>query len=246
MKKNSDNFVYTILEKLHKTIIKIFLIFFITILSLPQIKAQILPPPVPPEWRGSIDAERSGQHDANLIRTIFYNFGMVGDYFGPERDNTVDHSVEIPKGSGENYSDGTTPFILAKIVQGDGTPAYIMETGYRERQAQSPITNKIMRFEPRFGYFQTDPSINKGRSVALSNDRRTWPDEWYDKLVDPDDPGWSNSWNGFFGKAPKADQESFIVYDDNFYDAWNYYPDNRDLTRRGLGMRVEQRGFQWA
>lgn len=36
------------------------------------------------------------------------------------------------------------------------------------------------------------------------------------------------------------------MYDDNFYDAWNYYPDNRDLTRRGLGMRIEQRGFQWA
>ena len=121
-----------------------------------------------------------------------------------------------------------------------------METGYRERQGTSPITNKTMRFEPRFGYFQIDPNINKGRSSAISNDPRTWPDEWYDKLNDPDDPGWSGSWNGFFGKAPKADQESFVVYDDNFYDAWNYYPDSRDVTRRGLGMRVEQRGFQWA
>jgi len=222
------------------------LVVLLTMIVISQTAAQILPDPVPPEWRGTIDAERSGQHDANLIRTIFYNYGMVGDYFGPERDNTVDHSVEILKGSGENYSDGTTPFILTKIIQRDGTPAYIMETGYRERQAQSPITNKIMRFEPRFGYFQTDPSINQGRSVALSTDTRTWPDEWYDKLNDPDDPGWRDNWNGFFGKQPKADQESFVVYDDNFYDAWNYYPDSRDLTRRGLGMRIEQRGFQWA
>ena len=64
----------------------------------------------------------------------------------------------------------------------NGNPAYIMETGYRERQGTSPITNKTMRFEPRFGYFQIDPFINKGRSVAISNDPRTWPDEWYDKL----------------------------------------------------------------
>lgn len=186
--------------------------------------AQILPDPVPPEWRGTIDAERSGQHDANLIRTIFYNFGMVGDYFGPERDNTVDHSVEILKGSGENYSDGTTPFILTKIIQADGTPAYIMETGYRERQAQSPITNKIMRFEPRFGYFQTVPSINQGRSVALSTDTRTWPDEWYDKLNDSDDPGWKND-----GLGPNGSDS------DPLHSAWNgFLVNNQRLIRKVL------------
>jgi hypothetical protein len=246
MKKNMNISINTFSKVFYQTIKQTLVLFFISVLLLPQTNAQILPPPVPAEWRGAIDAERSGQHDANLIRTIFYNYGMVGDYFGPEKDRTVNHSVEIPKGSGENYSDGTTPFVLARIVQTDGTPSYIMETGYRERQAQSPVTNKIMRFEPRFGYFQTDPIINQGRSVALSNDPRTWPNVWHDKLDDPDDAGWSGSWNGFFGKIPKADQESYVVYDDNFYDAWNYFPDYRDVTRRGLGMRVEQRGFQWA
>ena len=110
----------------------------------------------------------------------------------------------------------------------------------------SPITNKTMRFEPRFGYFEPSNAINLAESPAISTDSRTWPSQWYDKLLDPDDPGWSGSWNGYFGKLPKADQESFTVYDDNFYDAWNYYPDSRDNTRRGLGLRVEQRGFQWA
>ncbi len=210
--------------------------------------SQTLLPLVPPEWRGTIDAERQGTHDANLIRTIFYNFGMVGDYPSDPLnvDLSVFHSVEIPKGSGENYSDGTTPFVLSKITQTNGKPAYIMLTGYRERQGTSPYSNKTMRFEPRFGYFQVNPEINKGRSLAISNDPRTWPDEWYDKLNDPDDPGWRGSWNGYFGKAPKADQESFCVYDDNYYDAWAYYPDARDNTRRGLGLKVEQRGFQWA
>ncbi len=221
---------------------------FLSMIFISETTAQILPDPVPAEWRGTIDAEREGMHDANLIRTVFLNYGMVGDY--PADPGNVDlsifHSVEIPKGSGENYSDGTTPFVLAKIYTPGGDSTYIMETGYRERQGISPLSNKTMRFEPRFGYFQIDPNINKGRSSAISNDPRTWPDEWYDKLNDPDDPGWSGYWNGFFGKAPKADQESYVVYDDNFYDAWNYFPDSRDVTRRGLGMRVEQRGFQWA
>jgi len=34
--------------------------------------------------------------------------------------------------------------------------------------------------------------------------------------------------------------------DDQFYDAWQYFPDSRDTTRVGLGLRVEVRGFQWA
>ncbi len=209
---------------------------------------------VPLELRGNSRYEREGLHDANNIRTMFFNFGMVGNY--PDDPINVDlsifHSVEVPKGSNENYSDGITPFVLARVIQENGTPAYIMETGYRERQGTSPYFNRVMRFEPRPGYFQEDPAINKGRSVAMSNDPRTWPDKWIDKLDDPDDPGWSGSWNGYFGKRPGADLESFVVFDDQYYDAWLFFPDNRDASeeplkrRRGLGLRVEQRGFQWS
>jgi hypothetical protein len=246
-----QNFLIKILEKFFslvarnslKKIIGVFLLLFSF-----QIYPQDLLPVVPDSLRGRIDAERTGMHDANRIRTVFYNYGMVGDY-PPDPINvdlSVFHSVEIPKGSGENYSDGVTPFVLSRVTQENGLPATIMETGYRERQGTSPLFNRVMRFEPRPGYFQPDPLINQGRSVAMSNDSRTWPDQWIDKLNDPDDPGWSGSWNGYFGKAPSADQESFIVYDDNFYDAWSYYPDSRDRTRRGLGLKVEQRGFQWS
>ncbi len=207
-----------------------------------------LQPLVPPDQRGRIDAERAGTHDASNIRTVFYNFGMVGDY--PANPGNVDlsvfHSSEVPKGSGMNYSDGVTPFVLAKIRQRNGTDAYIMETGFRERQGESPNYNRVMRFEPRPGFFQADPTLNRGRSPAASNDPRTWPDRWPDKLNDPDDPGWAADWNGYFGKRPAADLESFTVMDDDFYDAWDFNPDSRDSTRRGLGLRVEVRGFQWA
>src|SRR5207253_2646518 len=157
--------------------------------------------------------------------TVFWNFGMVGDYPpDPGRvDLSVFHSVEVPKGSGMNYSDGITPFVLTPIRQNGGLDAYLMETGYRERQALSPYDNRVMRFDPR-----------------------TWPDAWPDKLDDPDDPGWKGSWDGYFGKAAAADQESFTVMDDDFYDAWDFQPDSRDPTRHGLGLRVEVRGFQWS
>jgi hypothetical protein len=209
---------------------------------------------VPPEERGSLDAERSGMHDAANIRTVFWNYGMVGDY-PPDPGNvdlSVFHSVEVPKGSGMNYSDGITPFVLAKIRQRNGLDSYIMETGFRERQATSPFYNRVMRFEPRPGFFQADPLINVTRSPAISSDSLTWPEVWPDKRSDPDDPGWSGKWNGYFGQQKVADQESYTVMDDNFYDAWDFYPDSTDShlppqdRRHGLGLRIEVRGFQWA
>ena len=218
------------------------------VMSVGSAMAQ-LQPVVPKSQRGHSDAERVGHHDAANIRTRFWNYGMVGDY--PPNPGTVDlsvfHSCEVPKGSGMNYSDGITPFVLAKIKLPDSSDTYIMETGYRERQGISPFTNREMRFEPRPGYFQADPTINKARSPAISNDPRTWPSYWPDKQNDPDDPGWKGFWNGYFGKRASADQESFGIMDDDYYDAWPYYfPDSRDATRRGLGLRVQVRGLQWA
>jgi len=226
--------------------------------------AQQLEPVTPSPWRSQISAERRGLHDANRIRTVFYNFGMVGD-FEVNPDLSVFHSVEVPKGIGLNYSDGITPFVLTRVPRASNPndSIYVMLTGYRERQAIDPFhPGRQLRFEPRPGFFEPDPLINRGRSIAISNDPRTWPGAvdaagnprqgvspeqcWYDKINDPDDPGWCGSWNGYFGKRPNADQESFFVMDDNFYTTFDFYPDAQDQTRRGLGLRVEVRGFQWS
>ncbi len=220
----------------------------IALLLLAGMARADLVPTCPPGQRGTADAERSGTHDANRIRTVFWNYGMVGDYPpDPGRvDLSVFHSVEAPKGSGMNYSDGITPFVMGRVAQAPGDTVIIMETGFRERQGISPRYNRQMRFEPRPGFFQADPTINRGRSPAISNDPRTWPAEWPDRLADPDDPGWKGSWDGYFGKRAAATQESFTVMDDDFYDSWDYIPDARDSSRYGLGLRVEVRGFQWA
>ncbi len=215
---------------------------FLCVLCVGLASAQIVTP-VPPNQRGNSNFERSGMHDANNIRTVFWNYGMVGDYpTDPANVNVAEfHSFEIPKGSGVNYSDGGTPFVLAKIMQTTGDTGWIMETGYRERQGISPRYARVMRYEPRPGYIQPDPGINAGRSPAVSNDPRTWPPTWPDK-----DPSWDGWWDGYFGKRPAADEESFCVVDDDYYDAWAFYPDSRDTTRHGLALRLEMRGFQWA
>ncbi len=223
------------------------LLLLILIFILQPAAADIITP-VPPEKRGNHLYEHVGHHDANNMRTRFWNFGMVGDYPSDPIgvDLSVFHSMEVPKGSGVNYGDGTTPFILAKVRDDLGQNFYIMETGYRERQQLSTKSNRVMRFEPRPGYFQEDYAINSGEAPAISSDSRTWPDFWPDREDDVDDPGWPGSWNGYFGKAAFADQESFTVMDDDYYDVWEYTPDTRDLSRNGLGLRIEVRGFQWS
>ncbi|MHB1051165.1 MAG: fibronectin type III domain-containing protein [Bacteroidota bacterium] len=205
-------------------------------------------PVVPKELRGNFSFERAGTHDANNIRTTFLNYGMVGDYpFDPINvDLSTFHSVEVPKGTGMNYSDGITPFVLAKITKSNSEFDWIMETGFRERQQKIIGTLRDMRFEPRPGYFQTDVSINRDRSPAMSHLSRTWPDEWIDKLNDITDPGWKGSWNGYFGKRVVADQESYFVVDDDEFRIPAFTPDSRDSSRRGLGLRIETRGFQWS
>ena len=104
-----------------------------------------------------------------------------------------------------------------------------METGYRERQA-TRSNGQAMRFEPRPGYFQADVGINRALSPAISNDPQTWPATWPDK-----DQTWDGAWNGYFGKRPAADQESYTVMDDDYYDAWKYTPDSRDSITQGTG-----------
>ncbi len=62
-------------------------------------------------------------------------------------------------------------------------------------------TTAIMRFEPRPGYFQPDPTLNRGRSPAISNDPRTWPDDLARQAATTRTiRAGRGSWNGYFGK----------------------------------------------
>jgi hypothetical protein len=83
-------------------------------------------------------------------------------------------------------------------------------------------------------------------SPALSDLPDSWPLWWPDKMNDPVDPGWNGQWNGYFGKGQiRADQESYWVADDYQNDEFEYYPDDNNLNRRGIGLRIFYRGLQW-
>ena len=100
-----------------------------------------------------------------------------------------------------------------------------------------------MMWEPIPGYL--NPNSYK---IAISDDESSWPETWPDKAGDENDPGWSGSWNGYFGKNQfNAGQEVFYkVSDDrNYIVGYPYAPDTTDLSRRGAGIQVGVRAMEW-
>ena len=183
---------------------------------------------VPKDMRGNRNYRKAAIHNGNLVETLFYNFGEVA-WWGR------DPSGVWPKGSGHSYMDGITPLVVTQVIKSNGDTLYICEAGYRERMDISP--EGVERgWQPRPGYANQQQD-----KIAMSDDPNSWPDQWADK-----DASWNGYWNGYFGKRTNADQESFFVMDDDADDGQDFYPDSTDVTRRGLGLRVGVRGFQWS
>lgn len=200
-----------------------------------------------PEFR------RSAVHNGNLVRSVFGNWGVIGQ-----------PATGGPRGAwlhpNNGYIGDVSPMIGAEIVlidtvNNDTTVFHSVEI--------SPVSRPTTRreespagipwgFEPVKGYFNENQ-----QSIALSTNMNSWPPFWPDKLFDPEDSGWPGKWNGYFGKDVfNADQESYFVMDDNGdeefnvpqYNEWNvtFKPDKNDPTRNGLGLEIKVRGLQWS
>jgi len=183
---------------------------------------------VPANMRGDRKYRKQGIHNGNLVETLFWNFGEVA-WWGKQPSGVW------PKGTGRSYMDGITPIVAAEVADENGALIHMVEAGYRELMPISP-TGVEQGFQPRPGY--VNPLQD---NIAMSDNAITWPDSWPNR-----DASWNGKWNGYFGQRTNADQESYFVMDDNSDDSQEFYPDPGDHTRRGLGTRVEVRGFQWA
>lgn len=186
---------------------------------------------------GNRQYRKEGVMDGNLVRTLFYNNGEVGQWpFSP--------SGEWPKGSGHNYLDGVALLITTELNTGGGV-VHPLQTSYREWMDKDPITGEIWGLEPVPGY--VNPS---SENPAINTDSESWPDIWPNALGITSE--WNGYWYGYFGRGVNnADFETFFVMDDSrdgeFARApFNYFPVESDHDRRGLGLRVEIRGFQWS
>ncbi|MBI9060178.1 MAG: hypothetical protein JEZ01_20590 [Labilibaculum sp.] len=93
--------------------------------------------------------------------------------------------------------------------------------------------------------------INKLEYPAMSHLLETWPFDWPEGSHTGTVGDRRNKWNGFYGAFVRADQESYYDMDDRSNDEFPYYPfpDNKEPFlsggRRGVGLEVEVRNYQW-
>ena len=193
---------------------------------------------------GVFRERKDGVHSGNQFRTTFYNDGMFG--ITNFNDPTL-IGGEWPINSGYSYLIDASVLVGSEALCNDGIVRHIIT----EPVAIGDGTNSSGKigpdgdpytFLPLPGF--SNPDTNK---IAMSKWPWSWPSFWPDRNEDAVDPGWRGKWNGYFGKGVmNADEESYFVVDDYENREYPFYPDSTDLSRRGLGVRVYIRGFQWS
>jgi hypothetical protein len=178
---------------------------------------------------GNIENRKQGIMDGNLVRTIYQNQGEIGK-------SPIQPSGEWPAGADHSYINGIAFIVSVATNDSNMNRIHPLETSYQEFMDIHPITKDPMGFEPLPGY--ANPNQNE---IAKSDNPDTWPPFW------PDRPSsWAGYWNGFFGKDVfHADLETYYVMDDDPDEEWDFFPDINDPERRGVGLEIGVRGFQW-
>ncbi len=195
---------------------------------------------------GDFEHHRDGLHAGNQFRTSIYNDGTFG-----RKQNPPDIAGEWPINSGRMYMIDGNLFVGGEVLDSNNEVKHIVSTVTSAGKGQpgqwssgdtDPVTGEWWTFLPLPGFASADTS-----KIAMSKWDWAWPTFWPDKFDDPVDPGWPGKWNGYFGKDIKnADEEAFFVADDYNNKEYKFYPDATDSSRRGLGLRMWVRTFQWS
>jgi hypothetical protein len=207
---------------------------------------------------------RSSIMNGNQVKTVFGNWGVIGQ----PQEKGYRGSWKYPN---NGYLGDVSPLVGAEVkydsvfkngqwVKTPGAKFHHVLACPVNRPSTAPLDNPTgtyWTFEPEAGYLNVN-----SEGIAMSDDKTSWPTSWPDKSLDAADPGWPNSWNGYFGKnVSNADLETYFVMDDNPDERFNFSsnasyqgsasgvafkPDSTNLNRNGLGLVMKVRALQWA
>jgi hypothetical protein len=224
----------------------------------------------PDDPAGDIAAEREGYMTGNRVYLYFQNTTELSDWprvdasLWPnnyEGTRTLD-GIGLLVGARVYLENDTIPVDNWNDIQ--NTPnldtLYYCQTSYRQKMDTDPTGTIEWGFYPAFGYLDENSEY-----PAMSNRSGSWPVAGWP--ASGDELKWPGEWDGRFGRGViYADLETYFAVNDaqdqeylGFEDRVKYYPrpgiligdKKSDVTIQngkpwgGLGIRVEQRGFQW-
>jgi hypothetical protein len=225
----------------------------------------------PDDPAGDIAAIRSGYMNGNSVSLYFKNNTQLSDWPAPDAHIWPVGNEGVRMTDGIGLMIGARVFIANDSIpvtdwneimsRSDLDTLYYLQTSYREGMDMNPSRTVEWGLYPVFGYF------NKNHETpAMSNDPNSWPQEGWP--FTGNELKWPGDWNSRFGRGMLiADLETYIVVNDaqdqeylGPEDPVKYYPrpgvrigDKRsDVTIQkgmpwgGIGIRVEQRSFQWS
>ncbi len=249
---------------------RLLILLGISLLLTQDIFAQGRPYQGPDDPAGDIAAEREGFMNGNRILLFFRNTTELSDWPRVDVSRWPNNLEGVKMLDGIALLIGARVFVandsipvtdLAEIeTRTDLDTLYFLQTSYREEMDTDPTGTIEWGFYPVFGYFD---ELNE--FPAMSNLEDTWPRGGWPSIGRA--TKWPGEWNGRFGRGVRfADLESYFVANDaqdqeylGPEDRVKYYPrpghfigdllPNVTIQRGkpwgGLGLRVEQRGFQW-
>jgi hypothetical protein len=177
--------------------------------------------------------------NGNQITTRVFNYGSIskpGERIFDIRWKELGYAYEFG------------PMVAAEVVDANGDTIHIVSEGLIDNGDRSPDGSKVWGWNPLPGFH--DPTyIVGGVPQIATNDAPdgngdgkpdSWPENWYNDALQ------AYVWPGPYARgATTADKEALYVMDDRDNEEFSYYPFPDDSTRRGLGLEVLVRLFQW-
>ncbi len=199
---------------------------------------------VPNGTTGSPSEIKSLTINGNKITTVVYNYGNI------TRPNTLGGTADLVwnrLGYGFEFS----PLVAGKVrgtSNGRDTTFKILDDGMwlPGQGGYAPDGSLKWGWLPKPGY--SAPGQNRIASWsnrdAVNGDltRRppTWPESWFNSILG------RYVWPAFLGNdATSPDEEVYFVTDDYTNRKYPYYPFPDDSTKRGMGLDLECRFFQF-
>jgi len=181
--------------------------------------------------------------NGNKIGTQIFNYGGIAPGYGLLRgiNNFIWKDL--------SYVFQFCPIVGAEVTDTSGKKIHIISDGLNDYtspmlQELNPTADTAWQWQPLPGYAEADqPNMASNPAVDSDGDGKpdSWPRDWYNPTLG------KYVWPGFLSQnAANSDLEVFWSMDDRDNKEFEYYPFNSDNSRKGIGLQVDGRAFQWS